>query len=133
MGVMVPKFPNFFIMYGPNTNSTGALIAMFEAEAQFAIDSVRDMLRGGHASIEVDEGKFEEYNRWLDGEFANSAFRSTRNYFTNKRGRIITNYPRGSELFLKMLREGRESALIYGGAGVGGSGATQSMVAPNPH
>jgi cation diffusion facilitator CzcD-associated flavoprotein CzcO len=116
IGVMVPKFPNFFMMYGPNTNSTGALITMFEAEAAFAVDSVRDMVRGGYATVEVDAARFEEYNRWLDDNFANSAFSSTRNYFTNARGRIVTNYPRGSEIFLKMLREGRESALIYGGA-----------------
>lgn len=115
LGVMVPKFPNFFIMYGPNTNSTGALVTMLEAQAAFAIDSVRDMLSGGYSTIQVDEAEFEEYNRWLDENFANSAHKSTHNYFTNKRGRIITNYPRGSEIFLKMLQEGRESALIYGG------------------
>jgi cation diffusion facilitator CzcD-associated flavoprotein CzcO len=129
IGVMVPKFPNFFIMYGPNTNSTGALITMFEAEAAFAVDSVRDMLRGGHATVEVDEARFEEYNRWLDDNFANSAFNSTRNYFTNKRGRIITNYPRGSEIFLKMLREGRESALIYGGARADAGSTAQRVAA----
>jgi cation diffusion facilitator CzcD-associated flavoprotein CzcO len=114
IGVMVPHFPNFFIMYGPNTNSTGALITMFEAEAAFAVDSVRDMLNGGYATVEVDEQKFEAYNRWLEENFANSAYRSTHNYFTNKRGKVITNFPRGAETFLKMIKDGREGALIYG-------------------
>ena len=116
LGLTVPKFPNFFIMYGPNTNSTGALVTMLEAQAAFAVDTVRDMLRGGHTTVQVDESKFEEYNRWLDESFVNSTYKSTHNYFTNKRGRIITNYPRGSGTFLRMLQEGRESALIYGGA-----------------
>ena len=89
---------------------------MLEAQAAFAVDTVRDMLRGGHTTVQVDESKFEEYNRWLDESFVNSTYKSTHNYFTNKRGRIITNYPRGSGTFLRMLQEGRESALIYGGA-----------------
>ena len=87
---------------------------MLESQAAFAINSVRDLVRQGHSIVQVDEVKFDEYNRWLDESFANSAYSSTHNYFTNKRGRVITNFPRGSETFLKMLDEGRESALIYG-------------------
>jgi hypothetical protein len=83
------------------------------------------MLSGGYSTVQVDEAEFEEYNRWLDESFANSAHKSTHNYFTNKRGRIITNYPRGSEVFLKMLQEGRESALIYGGTRAEPASGTQ--------
>jgi cation diffusion facilitator CzcD-associated flavoprotein CzcO len=115
LGVAVPKFPNFFIMYGPNTNSTGALVTMLEGQATFAVETIKDMVRGGYSTVQVGQSAFDNYNHWLEQNFANSAYKSTRNYFTNKRGRVITNYPRGSESFLKMLQEGRESALIYGG------------------
>ena len=33
--MMVPGFPNFFIMYGPNTNSI-PLVSFYEAQAEFA-------------------------------------------------------------------------------------------------
>lgn len=132
LGVMVPGFPNFFIMYGPNTNSTGGLVTMLESQAAFAIDTIQDMLNAGCSTVQVDEAKFEAYNRWLDDAFVNSAYKSTHNYFTNKRGRVITNFPRGSETFVKMLREGREGALVYGGTRDDPAGITPRVVAARP-
>jgi cation diffusion facilitator CzcD-associated flavoprotein CzcO len=35
LGIMVPDFPNFFIMYGRNTNSV-PLVHFYEAQAKFA-------------------------------------------------------------------------------------------------
>jgi hypothetical protein len=39
LGLMVPGYPNFFMMYGPNTNSI-PLVNFYEAQAAFAADLI---------------------------------------------------------------------------------------------
>jgi cation diffusion facilitator CzcD-associated flavoprotein CzcO len=116
LGVAVPNFPNFFIMYGPNTNATGALLLMLEGQAEFVVNSIIDMINGDYATIEVDQSMFDDYNRWLDESFVNSTYKTTRNYFTNRRGRVVTNFPKGAPAFVQMLRDGRKKALKYDGS-----------------
>lgn len=112
LGVAVPHFPNFFIMYGPNTNATGALLPMFEGQAEFAVDTIQELARSNTKALQVSEEAFTAFNDWLDGHFANSAFRTAENYFTSKTGRVVTNWPRSVELYLKMLREERPKAMV---------------------
>jgi cation diffusion facilitator CzcD-associated flavoprotein CzcO len=113
LGVMVPSFPNFFMMYGPNTNSTGGLVSMFEGEAEFAAGAVKRLMDLGGATVAVKETAFEQFNDWLVESFAHSTYKSTRNYFQSKSGRVVTNFPRGMAVFRQMLRDGLETALIF--------------------
>ena len=42
LGMMVPGFPNFFIMYGPNTNhGSGSVPYTLECQFNYAMDAIR--------------------------------------------------------------------------------------------
>jgi len=58
LGITVPGFPNFFMLYGPGTNG-GELVVMLESQAEFAVRAVKRMIRERVTAVEApvqDEG-----------------------------------------------------------------------------
>src|SRR4029077_13649894 len=52
LGLTVPGFPNFFMLYGPGTNG-GELVSTLEAGGEFAVRAVRRMVREKVSALEV--------------------------------------------------------------------------------
>lgn len=53
LGLAVTGFPNFFLMYGPNTNvGSGSIVHMLESEAAYIVQAAR-LLAGGVTSMDV--------------------------------------------------------------------------------
>ena len=52
LGITVPGFPNFFMLYGPGTNG-GEIVTMLEAQAEYAVRAVKRMMRERVTAIEV--------------------------------------------------------------------------------
>ena len=48
LGITVPGFPNFFMLYGPGTNG-GELVSTLEAQGEYAVRAVKRMQREGSA------------------------------------------------------------------------------------
>ena len=62
VGIQVPEFPNFYMMYGPNTNG-GEIFLNFRAQAGFAVANIKGMTRHGWMSLEVKPAWEDSYNR----------------------------------------------------------------------
>ena len=45
LGITVPGFPNFFMLYGPGTNG-GEIVIMLESQAEYAVRAIKRMIRG---------------------------------------------------------------------------------------
>lgn len=109
LGMAVPGFPNFLIMYGPNTNiGTGGSI-FFQAEnwSRYIADVVTTMLEHDAGVIEVNHEAFEEYNEALDqrlGEMVWSVS-SGGTWYRNSAGRVTTNMPWTSFEYWAMTQE----------------------------
>ncbi|WP_030144835.1 flavin-containing monooxygenase [Spirillospora albida] len=53
LGLAVPGFPNFFLMYGPNTNvGSGSIVHMLESQAAYIVQAAR-LLASGVTSMDV--------------------------------------------------------------------------------
>ncbi|TDD88921.1 NAD(P)/FAD-dependent oxidoreductase [Actinomadura darangshiensis] len=53
LGLAVPGFPNFFLMYGPNTNvGSGSIVHMLESQAAYIVQAVR-LLGTGVTTLDV--------------------------------------------------------------------------------
>ncbi len=52
LGITVPEFPNFFMLYGPGTNG-GEIVWMLERQAEYAVRVVKRMMRTGATAVEV--------------------------------------------------------------------------------
>lgn len=53
LGLTVPGFPNFFLMYGPNTNlGSGSIVHMLESQIGYIVQAAR-LLRGGARYLDL--------------------------------------------------------------------------------
>ena len=54
LGMAVPGFPNFFMLYGPNTNvGSNSVIFMLEAQARYIVRALKHMRRRGKSYVAV--------------------------------------------------------------------------------
>ncbi len=92
LGLTVPGFPNFFCVYGPNTNLGGSsIIAMMEAQAGYIAESVT-RLRAGARKIEVRPEVAEAYDREMQQRLRDSAWNGCDSWYVDG-PRITTNWP----------------------------------------
>jgi 4-hydroxyacetophenone monooxygenase len=108
LGMMVPEFPNFFMVYGPNTNPTGAgsLCQVEEIVTKFIVTCLGHLILEGRKSIEVTEDAYYRYNREVDRaeELKVYSDRRVTNYYKNEFGRSAGNSPFDGRMFWSWLR-----------------------------
>jgi 4-hydroxyacetophenone monooxygenase len=70
LGITVPKFPNFFCMYGPGTNLAhgGSLILHSECQMRYISDALDQIIEGGLSSIEPREDRYEDWHARCQSE-----------------------------------------------------------------
>jgi cation diffusion facilitator CzcD-associated flavoprotein CzcO len=91
LGITVPGFPNFFMIYGPNTNGGGSIICNNELQAG-AIARAIKRLRRGATSVDTRIGAFERYVKWIDSLAGKhlTGQRMCHNYYHSPSGRNVT-------------------------------------------
>lgn len=115
-GVMMPGFPNFFVIYGPNTNVYNGmqLVQIEELVTRFALDRVKELIIDNKRAVDVTGAAYHRYNDLLDEWEARKIYSDPRahNYFRGQYGRSPTNcgIP-GGEMW-RLLREPGEGDLI---------------------
>lgn len=109
LGVTVPGFPNFFMIYGPNTNLAHGGSAIFHSEVQvrYIALALREMIERDWRSMEVKRQPFEAYNERLDEALATMSWShpGVTNWYKNSRGRVVMNSPWRLVDYRNMLAE----------------------------
>ncbi|NDB25463.1 MAG: hypothetical protein EB021_08460 [Gammaproteobacteria bacterium] len=79
LGMCMPGFPNFFCMYGPNTNLVvhGSLILFAESSANFIMQCIKMLLEKNQQSMMVTEQAFQAFNEMIDREKGTDRSRGT--------------------------------------------------------
>jgi 4-hydroxyacetophenone monooxygenase len=97
LGITVPGFPNFFMMYGPNTNLAHGGSAIFHSECQtrYALLALREMLENGWTTMEVRQEAHDAFNRRVDEIHGRMvwAHRGVGSWYKNQRGRVFATSP----------------------------------------
>lgn len=109
-GITVPGFPNFYILYGPNTNG-GEIVSALQRQAEFAVRSIKRLRDGNVAAIEVRPGFYRRYNQWVQGAIAKTSWVLSNNYYKSPSGRVVTQWPYGAIIYAlvtKLLRRPSE-------------------------
>ena len=107
LGITVPEFPNFFILYGPNTNGGTSIIAQLERQAEVAVRAIRRVERGRRRTVDTDPGAVTSWVRWIDRQLSThaSAMNSgCHNYYTVSGGANVTQWPRTHIVYLLITR-----------------------------
>ncbi|MGH2865284.1 MAG: flavin-containing monooxygenase, partial [Solirubrobacteraceae bacterium] len=75
LGMCVPGFPNMFVLYGPNTNTSGGSILVYlEAQAAYIRQALQHLRSRGAAAIEVRAEAEAASDRALQARFAGTAW-----------------------------------------------------------
>jgi cation diffusion facilitator CzcD-associated flavoprotein CzcO len=93
LGVAVGGFPNFFMLYGPNTNQGGnSIVYILEAGARLVASAVsRVARRGGYLDVCPEAEK--RYNERLSADLERTIWTRCDSYFRSPTGRIVTQWP----------------------------------------
>ena len=106
-GVMVPNFPNFYICYGPNTN-TGhvSIIYMIESQIMFIMKCLKYLKNNKLNYLDVKNTAMESYNNKLQKKLSETVWASNcGSWYKTEEGKIINNYPGyGTEYYFMMSR-----------------------------
>ncbi|MDQ0823773.1 4-hydroxyacetophenone monooxygenase [Arthrobacter sp. V1I7] len=97
LGLAIPGFPNFFCLYGPNTQfgHGGSLLFLMELQMHYIMDLLKQMFANGYVSVECRQDVHDKYNEQVDA--AHNAMVWTHPgmdvYYRNSRGRVVVNNP----------------------------------------
>ena len=117
-GLCVPGFPNFFMLYGPNTNQGGnSILLILEAQAQFVASALEAMQVTGASRIEVRPEAMDAYVSELEASLASTIWTSDRchSYFQNAGGDVVTQLPHTAGWYRAVTNE-----MIHGDFELGG-------------
>jgi cation diffusion facilitator CzcD-associated flavoprotein CzcO len=93
LGVAVAGFPNFFMLYGPNTNQGGnSIVYILEAGARMVASAVTKLARRG-GYLDVRPEAEHHYNERLSADLERSIWTQCDSYFRSPSGRIVTQWP----------------------------------------
>ncbi|MCG3753950.1 NAD(P)/FAD-dependent oxidoreductase [Amycolatopsis sp. Poz14] len=97
LGMTVPGFPNFFVLYGPNTNLGHGGSVMFHTECQvnYVTRLLVEMIERDIDTVECRADVHDDYNSRVDTahEAMIWTHRGMNTWYRNKRGRVVTNTP----------------------------------------
>ncbi len=108
-GVTVPGYPSLYLMFGPNTNGSGAISVFWKAEMQAAwvVADLRRMERRGLAAVDTHELACTAYNVWMQRRLRRTVWASSNNYFKAPSGRNVTQFDGSITLQWLVLKLGR--------------------------
>ena len=109
LGTVVPNFPNFFTLYGPNLQPGhgGSLIFVVEMQVRYIMDIIQKMLDQDVGAVEIRQDVHDAYNDDVDRAHEQLVWThpGMTSYYRNERGRIVVNSPWRNVDFYAMTRE----------------------------
>ncbi len=109
LGITVPGFPNFFVLYGPNTNlgHGGSIIFHTECQVRYVMLCLREMLERGWRSLECRGEVHDAYNARVDAAHRRMVWShpGMGNWYRNASGRVTQNSPWRLVDYWRMTRE----------------------------
>ena len=117
LGTLVPGFPNFFILLGPNVGSGhgGSMIRNIENQMHFAGQVVQCAEAQEASTVEVKETAYSDYSRRIDDAHDRLVWThpGTENWYRNSQGRVVAITPWRNDAFWRMTRSPDEADLQF--------------------
>ncbi|HVM99327.1 MAG TPA: NAD(P)/FAD-dependent oxidoreductase [Caulobacteraceae bacterium] len=97
LGMTAPGFPNFFMIYGPNTNIVvnGSIIFFSECSVRYITGCLELMAERGAETLEVRQDVHDAFNEKVDAMNAKMAWGAPQvtSWYKNAKGRVSQNWP----------------------------------------
>jgi 4-hydroxyacetophenone monooxygenase len=97
LGITIPRFPNLFCMYGPNTNIVvnGSIIFFSECEMRYILSCLEQLIGGKRRAMEPREDVHDRYNAEIDAANARMSWGISKapTWYRNEKGQVTQNWP----------------------------------------
>jgi cation diffusion facilitator CzcD-associated flavoprotein CzcO len=106
LGMCMPGFPNMFVLYGPNTNTSGGSILVYlEAQAAYVRQALQQLRTRAAETIEVRAEVEAASDRALQARFTGTAWTQCDSWYRDDNGRIVANWPGYMREYLGRTRQ----------------------------
>jgi cation diffusion facilitator CzcD-associated flavoprotein CzcO len=106
LGITVAGFPNFFMLYGPNTNLGGnSILYMLEGQIGYVLGAIRALEADGVAGVDVRPDVQEAFNSWVQSASRTSVWETgCHSWYITASGRNTNNWPDHTFLYRYRVR-----------------------------
>ena len=106
LGVTVSGFPNFFMLYGPNTNLGGnSIIYMLEGQIGYVLGAIQALEAERLAWLDVRPEVQDAFNSWVQSASRTSVWESgCHSWYTTASGRNTNNWPDHTFMYRYRIR-----------------------------
>jgi cation diffusion facilitator CzcD-associated flavoprotein CzcO len=106
LGISVAQFPNFFMLYGPNTNLGGnSILYMLEGQIGYVLAALQALDREDLDWLDVRPDVQRTFNAWVNKASATSVWESgCHSWYTTAAGRNTNNWPDHTFLYRYRVR-----------------------------
>ena len=94
LGLSVAGFPNFFMLYGPNTNlGHNSILFMIEAQVDYVLAAMEQLRRRGAGAVAVTEGALTRWDEEIRRRSADTVWSADcSSWYKTDDGRITNNW-----------------------------------------
>jgi cation diffusion facilitator CzcD-associated flavoprotein CzcO len=95
LGITTAQFPNFFILYGPNTNlGHNSITFMLERQVEYVVKALTAMHERNVAAMEIKRSAQDRFQRDLQTALAKTVWADPhcQSWYTNAQGHITQNW-----------------------------------------
>jgi len=97
LGTVTPRFPNMFMLYGPNTGlgHGGSFIYIVECQINYILSVLDQMFESEATEVECRQDVCDRYNDTMADMHSRMVWThpGTSTYYRNSRGRVVANSP----------------------------------------
>jgi cation diffusion facilitator CzcD-associated flavoprotein CzcO len=101
LGMLVPGFPNLFLLNGPNTGlGHNSMVVMIEGQARWAARAIGLVRERGLASLEIRPEVEAEHHRWIERQAGRAVWATgCTSWYLDARGRNTALWPASATAF----------------------------------
>lgn len=116
LGMLCPGFPNFFMLYGPNTNlGHNSIIFMVECQVRLILRCLQTMRKRGQRTIEVRDDAVEQFDKLLQDRLREKVWNGyVSSWYKTPDGHIINNWCGSTIAYWRRTRRPDPRALEFG-------------------
>ena len=95
LGIAMPEFPNFFMLYGPNTNlGHNSIIFMLECQIRYIMSALKKLQQNKALYMEVRQDAMAQFSSYLHARLKSSVWEGDcSSWYKNDAGRVVNNWP----------------------------------------
>jgi hypothetical protein len=106
LGLTVTGFPNFYMLYGPNTNGA-PIMFMHERQVEFVVSNLKRMISSNVSAIEVRRSVLDLFNRIVQKRLDRNVigqYPDVNTYWRSESGRNVIGWGEGMAVYAILTR-----------------------------